>query len=130
MEGTVSPLDAWESFYVIVGSSAAALTGLQFVVITLGAERHATSESATRAFGTPTVVHFCVVLLVAAILSAPWHALSSVAVALFVAAIPLPRHPWQSLFAVGAVAVLLLFTGIHNAWDAAAYIATARSALG
>ena len=26
-------LSAWEAFYVIVGSSAAALTGLQFVVI-------------------------------------------------------------------------------------------------
>jgi len=28
-------LTAWESFYVIVGSAAAALTGLQFVVIAL-----------------------------------------------------------------------------------------------
>jgi hypothetical protein len=28
-----SALSAWESFYVIVGSSAAALTGLQFVVV-------------------------------------------------------------------------------------------------
>ena len=34
----VSPFAAWENFYVIVGSSAAALTGLQFVVVTLGAE--------------------------------------------------------------------------------------------
>ncbi|SRR6266851_5054040 len=32
------PLAAWESFYVIVGSSGAALTGLQFVVIALIAE--------------------------------------------------------------------------------------------
>ena len=30
---------AWESFYVIVGSSGGALIGLQFVVITLTAER-------------------------------------------------------------------------------------------
>ena len=28
----------WESFYVIVGSSAAALTGLQFVVVALSAD--------------------------------------------------------------------------------------------
>src|SRR5205823_8429588 len=34
----VSPFAAWENFYVIVGSSAAALTGLQFVVVVLGAE--------------------------------------------------------------------------------------------
>src|SRR5213075_1207236 len=30
-----SPLEAWANFYVILGSSAAALTGLQFVVLTL-----------------------------------------------------------------------------------------------
>jgi hypothetical protein len=38
MEEARSPLVAWESFYVIVGSSGAALTGLQFVVIALIAE--------------------------------------------------------------------------------------------
>jgi hypothetical protein len=32
VESALSPLAAWESFYVIVRSSAAALTGLQFVV--------------------------------------------------------------------------------------------------
>ena len=31
---------AWESFYVIVGSSGAALTGLQFVVTALIADAH------------------------------------------------------------------------------------------
>jgi hypothetical protein len=76
----MSPFAAWESFYVIVGSSAAALTGLQFVVIVLGAEISAPgSVHATRAFGTPTVVHFCAVLLNSAILSAPWRRLSSAA---------------------------------------------------
>src|ERR1051325_11047144 len=64
----------WESFYVIVGSSAGALTGLQFVVITLGAEsRNLGSEREINAFATPTIVHFCAVLLISAILSAPWH---------------------------------------------------------
>ena len=63
---------AWESFYVIIGSSAAALTGLQFVVIVLGAEISVGgNENATRAFGTPTIVHFCAVLLNSAIPSAP-----------------------------------------------------------
>ena len=37
-EGPASPIAAWESFYVIVGSSAGALIGLQFVVITLIAD--------------------------------------------------------------------------------------------
>ena len=36
---------AWESFYVIVGSSAGALTGLQFVVMTLIAQTGLTGRS-------------------------------------------------------------------------------------
>lgn len=77
MEQATLPLLArWANFYVIVGSSAGALTGLQFVVVTLIAEaRLETSMQEIRAFGTPTVVHFCVALLVSAIMSAPWHAL-------------------------------------------------------
>src|SRR5687768_713289 len=70
------PFSAWEGFYVITGTSASALTGLQFVLIVLGAEVDAFSSSAMQAFGTPTVVHFGAVLLVAAILGAPWHGLT------------------------------------------------------
>jgi len=165
----LSSLAAWESFYVIVGSSAAALTGLQFVVIVLSAEvnlQH--GASATRAFGTPTVLHFCAVLLISAVLSAPWASLSSVAWVLGVSALAgvvyvivvvkrmrhqkaympvledwvwhgalpfiayaallasvfaLPHQPRPSLFGIGATALLLLFVGIHNAWDAVTYIA-------
>ena len=171
-EAALSPLAGWESFYVIIGSSAAALTGLQFVVIALVAEARA--RSTTReidAFGTPTVVHFCAVLLVSAILSAPWRALSSVGfvlgacgiagvvyaaivvrrarrqtgytpvledwiwhaalpllayAALCVAAVALARHPVSALFSIGATALLLLFIGIHNAWDAVTYITVER----
>jgi hypothetical protein len=72
-----SPLAAWENFYIIVGTSAGALTGLLFVVITLLAERRlAGASSAIGAFTTPTVVHFCAVLGVAALLSVPWPALA------------------------------------------------------
>ncbi len=69
-------LSQWESFYVIVGSSAGGLTGLWFVVITLVGESNIprTPES-TNAFGTPNVVHFVVVLVLSAILSAPWQRL-------------------------------------------------------
>jgi len=79
----LSLLREWESFYVIVGSSVAALTGLQFVVMALIAEsgRRSTGREIS-AFGTPTVIHFCAVLLVSAVVSAPWHSLSSVAFAL------------------------------------------------
>jgi hypothetical protein len=36
-QAAVSLLAAWRGFYSTIGSSAAALTGLQFVVIVLGA---------------------------------------------------------------------------------------------
>jgi hypothetical protein len=73
-------LKEWTDFYVIVGSSAGALTGLQFVVIALIAEAEGTrSMLEIRAFGTPTIVHFCAVLLVSGITSAPWQASSSAA---------------------------------------------------
>ncbi|HEX3527857.1 MAG TPA: hypothetical protein VH988_12400 [Thermoanaerobaculia bacterium] len=82
-ETIVSPLAAWESFYVIVASAAAALTGLQFVVIALVAEaERKSSRREIDAFGTPTVVHFCAVLLLGAILSAPWQSLASATFAL------------------------------------------------
>ena len=82
-EAARSPLIAWESFYVIVGSSGAALTGLQFVVMALVADskKRSTSQQID-AFGTPTIVHFCAVLLVSAILSAPWPTLSSIGLVL------------------------------------------------
>ena len=165
-------LGKWESFYVIVGSSAGALTGLQFVVIALVAEGGLRSSHRTiSAFGTPTVVHFCSVLFVSAVLSAPWSALSSAARAiglcglfgvayialvirrahsqesytpeasdwLWHAAIPLvgyasflvsaftlPTHAASSLFVIAGSALLLLYVGIHNAWDTVTYIAVRR----
>jgi hypothetical protein len=74
-------LTEWGSFYVIVGSSAGALIGLQFVVLTLISERtRIRAPEASDAFATPSVVHFAVVLLVSAVLSAPWHTLGVVSV--------------------------------------------------
>jgi hypothetical protein len=164
-------LTDWTNFYVIVGSSAGALTGLQFVVIALIAEREAASSTREiRAFGTPTVVHFCAALLVSAVMSAPWPGLANVAIglascgaagvvyaltvirharktayrpdfedwvwfailplhaylALVVAAVLLPRHPQVCMFAIAATTLVLLFVGIHNAWDTVTYIAIQR----
>ncbi|HEX5435867.1 MAG TPA: hypothetical protein VFW98_01820, partial [Gemmatimonadaceae bacterium] len=56
-----SHLAAWENFYLITGPSAAALTGLQFVVMALVADREAGSSLSVSAFGTPTILHFCMV---------------------------------------------------------------------
>lgn len=57
-----------------------------------------------------------------------WHGvLPLVAYAtLLAAAITFPRRPVPSLFVIGAAAILLLFIGIHNAWDAVTYIARDR----
>jgi len=76
LEASVPLLSAWQNFYVIIGSASAALIGLMFVVITLIASRgrHRSGDS-IGAFGTPTVVHLCSALLIAAIISAPWPAL-------------------------------------------------------
>jgi hypothetical protein len=82
----VSPMDdtihatlaGWVDFYLITGSAAAALTGLQFVVQTLiASDAYHTlpqddPEGGIAAFGTPTVVHFTVALLLSAVLCAPW----------------------------------------------------------
>ena len=172
-EAALSPLASWQNFYVIIGSAAAALTGLMFVVITLVmGTRMRRSSGTLGAFGTPNVVHFGIALLVAAILSAPWQALWNAGLllgltgvggviyvvivfrrarrqtdyqpvledwlwhtvfplisytALVVAAIVLPGNPSPALFGIGAATLLLLFTGIHNAWDTVIYIAIERS---
>src|SRR5271154_5035311 len=66
-------LAKWDSFYVIVGSAAGALIGLQFVVMTLVADRPiAGAPEAGRVFGTPTVVHFSSSLLLSALVRVPW----------------------------------------------------------
>ncbi len=68
--------------YIIVGSSAGALTGLQFVVIALIADSDTRSgPPEIAAFGTPTILHFCAALLVSALLSAPWSTLSGAGIA-------------------------------------------------
>jgi len=157
-------LEGWENFYIIVGSSAGALIGLQFVVITLIADMPITQgvEQATGVFTTPSVIHFSVVLFLAAIISIPWDNIGIIAVLwgitgvsglgylilvarrlrrqtvydpvfedwLFHVLLPLVAylmmataaglahfHERCALFSVGGASLLLLFVGIHNAWD-------------
>lgn len=165
----MSPLDGWGNFYVIVGSSAGALIGLQFVVMTLIAGRHTDRSEAKAgdAFSTPSVVHFAVVLLLSAAGSAPWtgldalkvlwglvglggivyavvvarrmraqtayrpvfedwlcHVLLPLAVYAALAGAAFAAHTYTrpSLLLVGAAALLLLFIGIHNAWDTVTHL--------
>jgi len=161
-------LAGWENFYVIVGSSAGALIGLQFVVITLIASRPIKpgQGQGAGAFATPTVVHFASVLLLSAAGCAPWRGITGAAILwglvglvgigyeivvirrmrkqslykpvfedwLFHALLPLVAyatlavsaeearvHAQDALFGVAVAALLLLFIGIHNAWDAVTY---------
>src|SRR5690242_19927627 len=167
MSGIMSEMAKWDSSYVIVGSAAGALIGLQFVVMTLIAERPPIrAPEAGAAFATPTIVHFGSVLLVAALLRAPWQTITmpadlwglvgvsgvvyTVIVVrrmrkqtiyqpefedwLFHVVLPLSAyallalspftadlHTREALFGVGVAVLLLLFVGIHNAWDGIAY---------
>ena len=79
MSDATAQLAGWSSFYVIVGSSAGALIGLQFVVLALIADRPPVDAAASAAFATPTIVHFSAALLVSAVLLAPWHGIGPVA---------------------------------------------------
>jgi hypothetical protein len=164
----MTALTGWENFYVIVGSSAGALIGLQFIVITLIADMpigHGAAQAGD-AFATPTIVHFEAVLLLAGVLSAPWRGIAPAAVLwglmalsgvlyaaivarrlrlqtaykpefedwlfhvllpfaaytiLAISAFAARSHVREALFAVAAAVLLLLFIGIHNAWDAVTY---------
>lgn len=168
----MTPIDGWGNFYLIVGLSAAVLTGLMLVVVTLTAQRReADAAGGTAAFGTPTVVHLCAVLLVAAILTMPGHTTGSLSFSLGVSSVAgiaysssitvrmrrqrgytPARSDWIShillpliayvcllgsavvvwvdagaaLYSVAAGALLLLYVGIHNAWDAATWMAIHR----
>lgn len=83
IETAHAALGGWESFYVIAGSSAAALIGLQFVVLVLIADVEMPgNESTIATWGTPSVMHLVGTLIISAIMSAPWPSLSPVAVAL------------------------------------------------
>jgi hypothetical protein len=164
----VTELGGWENFYVIVGSSAGALIGLQFVVMALVADmpRTAVQAQTGHAFATPTIVHFGTVLLLSAALSAPWHRIGAAAVLwgmmgaggvtyaiivtrrmriqtsyqpefedwlchaalpfaayaiLVVSAYAARAHSTGAMFGVATAMLLLLFIGIHNAWDAVTY---------
>src|SRR5215467_3058517 len=78
----MTALAPWQIFYVIFGSSAGALIGLQFVVLSLIANRLGgrVDPEAGVAFATPTIIHFSTVLVLAGILTAPWGGIDAPAV--------------------------------------------------
>jgi hypothetical protein len=66
----MSPLEGWDNFYVILGSAAAALLGITFVVIALISERRA-NPAGMAGYITPTIVHFATVLGLSCFVSVP-----------------------------------------------------------
>jgi hypothetical protein len=65
-------MNDWQNFYVIAGSAAGALIGLQFVVLTLltSLSRRVSMQGAN-VYSTPTIIHFTTVLLLSALMVAP-----------------------------------------------------------
>ena len=65
-------LKEWETYYLMIGSAAAALIGLLFVVITLtaGFDRAQTFRGA-RLYLTPTAVDFALIVAISAVAIAP-----------------------------------------------------------
>ena len=59
-----------------------------------------------------------------------WHVIFPLAayVTIIVSAVFLPARGAPALFGIGAASLLLLFIGIHNAWDTVTYIALQRAA--
>ncbi len=94
-------VETWHDFYVVVGGAAAGLTGLMFVVVSLGPKVIATSAG-VRGFVTPTVVYFATVLIVAALMTIPSLDLRALA----------------AILAIGGIggAIFLLSTGVHREW--------------
>ncbi|HUA36211.1 MAG TPA: hypothetical protein VMA09_21565 [Candidatus Binataceae bacterium] len=77
----MSEFAAWQNYFVVIGSAAGALIGLQFVVMTLIAARPSLRVAeAGAAFATPTVVHFTSALVLSALSLAPWHSISRVSI--------------------------------------------------
>jgi hypothetical protein len=78
----MTALKEWQNFYVIFGSAAGALIGLQFVVMALVANLPRTKDlsEAGAAFSTPTIVHFSTVLLLSGAMCVPWHGTMMVAI--------------------------------------------------
>lgn len=74
------PLEGWDNFYVILGSAAAGLLGLTFVVIALMSEARRATAAGTSGYITPTVVHFGTVLGLSCFLSMPHQNITSLSI--------------------------------------------------
>ncbi len=95
-------LAVWTNFYVIIGTAAAALIGLQFIAVTLIASgnRGPGSMREMNAFATPNIILFSTALFASAVMSGPWRE---------------PVHLGICLALVGCVGV---FSSLRSFWHA------------
>jgi hypothetical protein len=88
LTAAVAMIEGWHEFYLLVGTSAAALTGLMFVVISISPETIAERPTAgVRAFVTPTMVFFITALAISALMLVPHLAPAALAVLLALASV-------------------------------------------
>ncbi len=165
-------LEGWDNFYVILGSAAAGLIGLTFVVIALLSDTRRAHPAGMRGYITPTIVHFGIVLALAAYMSVPHQTVLSLSAGLGICGmgtviytaviannvrrfatqyvpvvedwvwhVILPTldyatllamafliwyRPPLALYCIAAALTLLLFIGIHNAFDVAVSVAIGK----
>jgi len=160
-------LETWHEFYLLIGTAGVTLTGLLFVVVSLGprvvANHHATG---VRAFISPNAVFFTTTLVVSAVLLVPDLGAMTIGALLCLGAVGslvylaytkahqrwrhgnLPFLDWiwfvglpiagyvllllsgagfllradLSMHGVAMALILLLVTGIRNAWDLVIWI--------
>jgi hypothetical protein len=131
-------LEAWHDFYLLLGTAAAALTALLFVAASVGIGIVTVERSATtRAFMSPVVVHFTILLVISLIALAPIHDRESLALLIGLSAVAgigwtiavLPRMfrdnvEWVDRFAHGLVPLLAYAVSLAAAilfWRGFAY---------
>jgi hypothetical protein len=167
-ENLAKQVEHWHDFYLTIGGGSAALTGLLFVIVSLGPHVVARQrQEGVRAFISPVAVHFIYVLLISAVLLAPeipmqvlggavalgglggiiftawtrvhqrWRenklpfldwvwfvALPYVCFAsMLVSGIGIAMGDVAGLYGIAATALLLIVTGIRNAWDLVIWVA-------
>jgi modulator of FtsH protease len=168
-EHLTKQVEAWHDFYVMVGGGSAALTGLLFVIVSLGPHVVAGREKeGVRAFISPVAAHFTFVLVISALMLAPevplpilggalvagglggtaftvwsgahrrWRASGQLPFLDWIWFVSLPHACFammivsgaalamgqdEGLYGIAFTLILLVVTGIRNAWDLVLWVA-------
>jgi hypothetical protein len=161
-EAWTHELETWHEFFLLLGTAGLTLTGLLFVVISLGPRGAANRRAASiRAFVSPNAVYFTAALVASALFLVPGLSARTIGVLLCLGAVAslvylaytrahqrwrhhkLPLLDWIwfvglpmlgyllllcagvgfladvsfAMYGVATALVLLVITGIRNAWD-------------